>query len=742
MFYSHTFLARKGPLGTVWCAAHLQHRLKKSHYTSTDISSTVERIMYPEVPIALRMSGHLLLGVVRIYSKKVDYLYQDYNFFLITIRKAFAPVEVNLPEDATHAPFDSVTLPNTFKLDALNLDDDFSYDGAQDNHLRSEEEITLTCGNQIPIGRDPYIAITFDEGILRDSIGLKDASVSGASPMKEDPRPSLPVDPTVGFQDPGPEETEMLNEDSFPQNVPEIEVMRDAAHDFHADNISPWPDQGNDVLEPDRLLEQQIINEKEILPPAAEEILVSGGQSLPSQQHGEPVSSASSDKAPDVFDSHVSFGHASPELAMRSTPPVGQPKARPRKRKQLYDESTVLTNKFMKAALDNCSDLLRKRKCCPSSALDVWKSNNRLRKEKIFLEPLMTGLCADLCNVYTRDFITVKPHLVNMEEACPEPIVAESPPMHDLDTEIECLRNYEGPDCSNILPEIMGSPNRFMASETRFTSSPYRRDDLTPASAGNLGSQSEPQLGTTVGTGVQPTPDLAASTGTLGSESETPMTFLGECLGFENTGLSDIPEVMNSAEADDLSFLASEDYTPTKIQTTQGVDVLSGTTRKVAQYLKGKSSVTPISEDISGDLILNKLVEGKIRKVCARMFYETLPCNITMLHTCFTYLPFDGGYWYENNFHAEESELSLGLLAVFWVYSPVTNISALHLSEMETRLFYRVPNLQFVKYPINKGRASELELTNEKLDCEKGSGLAAIKLSANTQTIDRALSCS
>ncbi|KAI8024243.1 Sister chromatid cohesion 1 protein 3 [Camellia lanceoleosa] len=546
MFYSHTFLARKGPLGTVWCAAHLQHRLKKSHYTSTDISSTVERIMYPEVPIALRMSGHLLLGVVRIYSKKVDYLYQDYNFFLITIRKAFAPVEVNLPEDATHAPFDFVTLPNTFKLDALNLDDDFSYDRAQGNHLRSEEEITLTCGH------------------FEDSIGLKDAS-------DQDPHPSLPVDPTVGFQDPGLEEPEMLNEDSFPQNIPEIEVMRDAAHDFHADNISLWPDQGNGVLEPDRLLEQQIINEKEILPPAAEEILVSGGQSLPSQQHGEPVSSASSDKAPDVFDSH-GMHHLNWQCVQRHL--LASQKL-DQERKQLYDESTVLTNKFMKAALDNCSDLLRKRKCCPSSALDVWKSNNRLRKEKFFLEPLMTGFRADLCNLYARDFITVKPHLVNVEEACPEPIVAE-------------------------------------------------RDDFTPASAGNLGSQSEPQLGTTVGIGVQPTPDLAASTGALGSELETLMTFLGERLGFENTGLSDIPEVMNSAEADDLSFLASEDYTPTKIQTTLGVDILSGTTRKVAQYLKGKSSVTPISEDISGDLILNKLVEGKIRKVCARMFYETL----------------------------------------------------------------------------------------------------------------------
>lgn len=41
MFYSQTFLARKGPLGTVWCAAHMQSRLKKSHYTSTDIPATV-----------------------------------------------------------------------------------------------------------------------------------------------------------------------------------------------------------------------------------------------------------------------------------------------------------------------------------------------------------------------------------------------------------------------------------------------------------------------------------------------------------------------------------------------------------------------------------------------------------------------------------------------------------------------------------------------------------------------------
>ena len=37
----------------------------------TDISKSVDNIVNPSVPLALRVSGHLLLGVVRIYSRKV-----------------------------------------------------------------------------------------------------------------------------------------------------------------------------------------------------------------------------------------------------------------------------------------------------------------------------------------------------------------------------------------------------------------------------------------------------------------------------------------------------------------------------------------------------------------------------------------------------------------------------------------------------------------------------------------------
>src|SRR5689334_16335080 len=42
--------------------------------------------MNPQVPMALRMSGHLLLGVTRIYSKQVDYLLSECNDALVKIK--------------------------------------------------------------------------------------------------------------------------------------------------------------------------------------------------------------------------------------------------------------------------------------------------------------------------------------------------------------------------------------------------------------------------------------------------------------------------------------------------------------------------------------------------------------------------------------------------------------------------------------------------------------------------------
>ena len=40
------------------------------------IPGTVEALLSPDAPLALRLTGQLLLGVVRIYAYKVAYLHQ------------------------------------------------------------------------------------------------------------------------------------------------------------------------------------------------------------------------------------------------------------------------------------------------------------------------------------------------------------------------------------------------------------------------------------------------------------------------------------------------------------------------------------------------------------------------------------------------------------------------------------------------------------------------------------------
>jgi hypothetical protein len=119
MFYSQLILAKKGPLGTIWIAAHLERKLRKNQVTETNISVSVDSILFPEAPIALRLSGHLLLGVVRIYSRKVNYLFHDCSEALTKIKQAFHAGVVDLPPEAATAPFNAITLPENFDLDEL-----------------------------------------------------------------------------------------------------------------------------------------------------------------------------------------------------------------------------------------------------------------------------------------------------------------------------------------------------------------------------------------------------------------------------------------------------------------------------------------------------------------------------------------------------------------------------------------------------------------------------------------------
>ena len=62
----------------------------------------------------MRTSGHLLLGVVRIYSRKAKYLLADCNEAFVKIKMAFRPGMVDLPEDNREAAIAAITLPENF----------------------------------------------------------------------------------------------------------------------------------------------------------------------------------------------------------------------------------------------------------------------------------------------------------------------------------------------------------------------------------------------------------------------------------------------------------------------------------------------------------------------------------------------------------------------------------------------------------------------------------------------------
>ena len=91
MFYSETLLSKTGPLARVWLSANLERKLSKNHILQASVKDSVDAIVTPnQAPMALRLSGQLLLGVVRIYSRKARYLLDDCNEALMKIKMVCA----------------------------------------------------------------------------------------------------------------------------------------------------------------------------------------------------------------------------------------------------------------------------------------------------------------------------------------------------------------------------------------------------------------------------------------------------------------------------------------------------------------------------------------------------------------------------------------------------------------------------------------------------------------------------
>ncbi|XP_077016262.1 double-strand-break repair protein rad21-like protein 1 isoform X2 [Tamandua tetradactyla] len=209
MFYTHVLMSKRGPLAKIWLAAHWEKKLTKAHVFECNLEITIEKIISPKVKIALRTSGHLLLGVVRIYNRKAKYLLADCSEAFLKMKMTFRPGLVDLPKENFEASYNAITLPEEFHdFDTQNVNTIDVSEHFTQNQSRPEE-ITLRedYGNDLlfqagSFGEEPEILRRhsfFDDNILLNSSGLLVEYSSGSLIGEK----SLFCDSGDGFGDEG-----------------------------------------------------------------------------------------------------------------------------------------------------------------------------------------------------------------------------------------------------------------------------------------------------------------------------------------------------------------------------------------------------------------------------------------------------------------------------------------------------------------------------------------------------------
>ncbi|KAK6364763.1 sister chromatid cohesion protein 1 [Exophiala oligosperma] len=193
MFYDPSLLAKTGPLARVWLASNVERKLSKSQILQSDIPGSVGAIVdRGDEPMALRLSGQLMLGVVRIYGRKARYLLDDCNETLVKIRMTFKSTNNHdLPAHATGTV--DLNLPELLTIDDLFSSMDFAFPmtqqptltapGSQDldedwtsslNPQQSSTQSMLIPGEE-PLYNEDDLNLNFGDG---DEMDLNDTTVS------------------------------------------------------------------------------------------------------------------------------------------------------------------------------------------------------------------------------------------------------------------------------------------------------------------------------------------------------------------------------------------------------------------------------------------------------------------------------------------------------------------------------------------------------------------------------------
>nr|XP_055067316.1 double-strand-break repair protein rad21 homolog A [Misgurnus anguillicaudatus] len=393
MFYAHFVLSKRGPLAKIWLAAHWDKKLTKAHVFECNLESSVESIISPKVKMALRTSGHLLLGVVRIYHRKAKYLLADCNEAFIKIKMAFRPGVVDLPEDNREAAYNAITLPEEFHdfdqplpdLDDIDVAQQFTLNQSRVEEITMREEVgnvNLMADNDFgDFGMD-------DREMMREENAFTEDIIHGSSAsnllLEPEPGPAHLVDKSAN-----------LDYDDFGDNN-----LDNSDGGILVDKLLSNEDGGGIFDDPPAITDSVMMPQDhgddddnfDSFSPA-------GGPDSPDSGPVEPLPNTT-DQA-DQTEQTTLVPNEEEAFALEPIDITGKETKVRRKRKLIVDSLKELDSKTIRAQLSDYSDIVTTLDLAPpTKKLMMWKETGGV--EKLFSLPAQPLWNGRLLKMFTR----------------------------------------------------------------------------------------------------------------------------------------------------------------------------------------------------------------------------------------------------------------------------------------------------------------------------------------------------
>lgn len=424
MFYAHFVLSKRGPLAKIWLAAHWDKKLTKAHVFECNLESSVESIISPKVKMALRTSGHLLLGVVRIYHRKAKYLLADCNEAFIKIKMAFRPGVVDLPEENREAAYNAITLPEEFHdfdqplpdLDDIDVAQQFSLNQSRVEEITMREEV----GNINILQDNDFGDFGMDDReMMREGSAFEDdmlVSTSASNLLLEPEQNASQLNEKTNHL----EYEEPYKDDNFGEGndggiLDDKLLSNDGGGIF--DDPPAIPEEG--VALPEQPVHDDDMDDDDV-------VSMGGPDSPDSVDPVEPLPTMT-DQTTLVPNEEEAFALEPIDITVKET------KAK-RKRKLIVDSVKELDSKTIRAQLSDYSDIVTTLDLAPpTKKLMMWKETGGV--EKLFSLPAQPLWNARLLKLFTRCLTPLVPDELRKRRKGGE--------ADNLD---EFLKEFENPD--------------------------------------------------------------------------------------------------------------------------------------------------------------------------------------------------------------------------------------------------------------------------------------------------------